>query len=86
MDWIRIKAYMYNQLKTLIKVPQIAMDILKKKWKVAYLEEWFHLAFWAWNGLMLGHPEFALLEIGTQRNTRLTSSVALLLFVAATPA
>ena len=47
----------------MIKVPQIAMDILKKKWKVADLEEWFHLAFWAWNGLMLGHPEFALLEI-----------------------
>lgn len=38
---------MYNQLKTMIKVPQIAMDILKKKWKVADLEEWFHLAFWA---------------------------------------
>ena len=73
---------MYNQLKTMIKVPQIAMDILKKKWKVADLEEWFHLAFWAWNG----HPEFALLEMGTQRNTRLTSFVALLLFVAATPA
>ena len=34
----------------------------------------------------LGHPEFALLEMGTQRNTRLTSFVALLLFVAATPA
>ena len=80
------KAYMYNQLKTMIKVPQIAMDILKKKWKVADLEEWFHLAFWAWNGLMLGHPEIALLEMDTQRNTRLTSFVALLLFVAATPA
>lgn len=53
---------------------------------MADLEEWFHLAFWAWNGLMLGHPEFALFEIGTQQNTRLTSSVALLLFVAATPA
>ena len=77
---------MYNQLKTMIKVPQIAMDILKKKWKVAHLEEWFHLAFWAWNGLMLGHPEIALLEMDTQRNTRLTSFVALLLFVAATPA
>lgn len=77
---------MYHQLKTMIKVPQIAMDILKKKWKVADLEEWFHLAFWAWNGLMLGHPEIALLEMDTQRNTRLTSFAALLLFVAATPA
>ena len=77
---------MYNPLKTMIKVPQIAMDILKKKWKVADLEEWFHVAFWAWNGLMLGHPELALLEMGTQRNTRLTSFVGLLLFVAATPA
>lgn len=48
---------MYNQLKTMIKVPQIVMYILKKKWKVADLEEWFHLAFWAWNGLMLGHPQ-----------------------------
>ena len=53
---------------------------------MADLEEWFHLAFWAWNGLMLGHPEIALLEMDTQRNTRLTSFVALLLFVAATPA
>lgn len=53
---------------------------------MADLEEWFHLAFWAWNGLMLGHPEFALLEMGTQQNTRLTSFVGLLLFVAATPA
>jgi len=41
--WIKA----YNQLKTMIKVPQVAMDILRKKWGVADLEEWFHLAFWA---------------------------------------
>ena len=54
--WIKA----YNQLKTMKEVPQVTMDILRKKWGVADLEEWFHLAFWAWNGLMLGHPEFAL--------------------------
>ena len=42
----------------MIKVPQVAMDILRKKWGVADLEEWFHLAFWAYNRLILGHPEF----------------------------
>lgn len=55
---------MYNQLKTMIKVPQIAMDILKKKWKVADLEEWFHLAFWAWNGLMLGTSRVCIVRDG----------------------
>lgn len=41
--WIKA----YNHLKTMIEVPQVAMDILRKKWGVADLEEWFHLAFWA---------------------------------------
>ena len=76
--WIKA----YNQLKTMIKVSQVVMDILRKKWGVADLEEWFHLVFWAYNRLMLGHPEFPVLEIGTT----LTPSLTPLLFVAATPA